>query len=122
MNSFLSTLLGWVGLTPPRIFCRRKVWEAGVHELARRTLGEKRESGAYLLGKTLTNGARTIFSISFSTMMSIPRRWRPASSRSARLRCPASGKSAASAVTGSSPTYMFIRSDTVRAHPTVPIL
>lgn len=65
MNSFLSTLLGWAGLAPPRIFCRRKIWEVGVRELARRTLGEKRESGAYLLGKTLSNGAHEILDFVF---------------------------------------------------------
>jgi hypothetical protein len=65
MNSFLSTLLGWVGLAPPRILCRRKVWEAGVCELARRTLGEKRESGAYLLGRTLRNGMHEILDFVF---------------------------------------------------------
>ncbi len=65
MNSFLNTLLGSVGLAPPRIFCRRKVWETGVHELARRTLGEKCESGAYLLGKTLNNGVHEILDFVF---------------------------------------------------------
>jgi hypothetical protein len=65
MNSFLSTLLGWVGLAPPRIFCRRRVWESGVRELARRTLGENRESGAYLLGKTLNNGTHEILDFVF---------------------------------------------------------
>src|SRR5258708_951086 len=51
MRSFLNTLLGWLGLTPPRLRCRRRIWDAGVEELARRTLGERRESGAYLLGQ-----------------------------------------------------------------------
>lgn len=60
MSSFLSTLLGWVGLAPPRIICARRVWEIGVHELARRTLGETRESGAYLLGRTRDNGIHEI--------------------------------------------------------------
>jgi len=65
MNSFLSTLLGWFGLAPRRVFCGRKVWEAGVDELARRTLGETRESGAYLLGKTKGNGAHEILDFVF---------------------------------------------------------
>ena len=56
MNSFLNMLLGWVGLAPPRITCARRVWERGVHELARRTRNETRESGAYLLGRTRQNG------------------------------------------------------------------
>src|SRR6202041_2575586 len=65
MNSFLSMLLGWIGLAPPRIFCRRKGWDTGVRELARRTLGGKRESGAYLLGKTLDNGSHEILDFVF---------------------------------------------------------
>src|SRR5258708_7311686 len=51
MRSFLNTLLGWLGLTPPRLRCRRRIWDTGVEELARRTLGERREIGAYLLGQ-----------------------------------------------------------------------
>ncbi|HQS18123.1 hypothetical protein [Reyranella sp.] len=65
MNSLLSTLLGWVGLAPPKIFCRRKVWDAGTRELARRTLGERRESGAYLLGRKAWTGAYEILDFVF---------------------------------------------------------
>ena len=65
MSSFLNTLLGWVGLAPPRITCARGVWEAGVHELARRTLGETRESGAYLLGRMRQNGTHEILEFVF---------------------------------------------------------
>lgn len=60
MRSYLNTLLGWLGLAPPRLRCRRTVWEAGVQELARRTLGGRRESGAYLLGKNLVDGGKEI--------------------------------------------------------------
>ena len=65
MNSFLSMLLGWLGLRQPKIFCRKKVWKAGVRELARRTQGETRESGAYLLGKTHPNGVHEILDFVF---------------------------------------------------------
>lgn len=34
----------------PRLTCARHVWASGVQELARRTLGARRESGAFLLG------------------------------------------------------------------------
>jgi hypothetical protein len=51
MRSFLNTLLGWLGLAPPRLRCRAVIWNEGVQELARRTLGGRRESGAYLLGR-----------------------------------------------------------------------
>jgi hypothetical protein len=65
MNSFLNTLRGWLGLAPPRVICRRRVWETGVAELARRTLGERRESGAYLLGRTFKNGVHEILDFVF---------------------------------------------------------
>lgn len=65
MNSFLSMLLGWVGLARPRIWCRRRLWEVGVHELARRTRGETRESGAYLLGRTSRSGIHQILEFVF---------------------------------------------------------
>jgi hypothetical protein len=60
MRSFLSTLLGWVGLAPPRLRCQRAIWRAGVAELARRTLGGRRESGAYLLGRERADGSKEI--------------------------------------------------------------
>jgi hypothetical protein len=65
MRSFLNTLLGWLGLAPPRLRCRRGVWETGVHELARRTLGGRRESGAYLLGRHRRDGGRDILEFIF---------------------------------------------------------
>jgi hypothetical protein len=65
MHSFLNTLLGWLGLAPPKLRCRRDVWEAGVSELARRTLGGRRESGAYLLGKDRPDGGRQILEFVF---------------------------------------------------------
>jgi hypothetical protein len=65
MNSFLNTLLGWARLAPPRITCSRRVWEAGVHELASRTLRETRESGAYLLGRRLKNDVHEILEFVF---------------------------------------------------------
>lgn len=52
MRSLLNKLLGWLpGRPEPRITCRRAVWEAGIAELARRTKGHSRESGAFLLGR-----------------------------------------------------------------------
>lgn len=59
MHSFLNTLLGWLGLAP-KLRCRRTIWETGVVELARRTLGGQRESGAYLLGTHRSDGSRDI--------------------------------------------------------------
>lgn len=60
MRSFLNTLRGWLLGRPPRLRCARSVWEPGVKELAKRTLGEKRESGAYLLGVELPDGGKRI--------------------------------------------------------------
>ena len=65
MPSFLNTLLGWLGLTQPRLRCRRRIWDAGVEELARRTLGERRESGAYLLGRPRPDGSKEILEFVF---------------------------------------------------------
>jgi hypothetical protein len=65
MRSLLNTLLGWLGLAPPRLRCRRTIWEAGVQELARRTLGGRRESGAYLLGKDRADGGKEILEFVF---------------------------------------------------------
>ena len=56
MNSFLSTLLGWVGLAPPRIFCRRKVWNAGVTGAGAPNAWREARERRLLLGETLTNG------------------------------------------------------------------
>ena len=65
MHSLLNTLRGWLGLAQPRLRCRRDVWEAGVSELARRTLGGRRESGAYLLGRDRPDGGRQILEFVF---------------------------------------------------------
>jgi len=65
MNSFLNTLLGWLKPTLPKVSCRQDVWERGVAELAKRTLGESRESGAYLLGKYLNDESREILEFVF---------------------------------------------------------
>jgi len=65
MRLLLNTLLGWLGKAPPRLRCRRKVWEAGVAELARRTLGGRRESGAYLLGEPRRDGGKDILEFLF---------------------------------------------------------
>jgi hypothetical protein len=65
MNWFLNTLLSWARPAPPRITCAYATWEAGAQELARRTLNETRESGAYLLGRTLKNGAHEILEFVF---------------------------------------------------------
>jgi hypothetical protein len=60
MRSFLNTLLGWLGLAPPRLRCNTRIWYAGVEELERRTLDGRRESGAYLLGPHRADGGRDI--------------------------------------------------------------
>ena len=60
MASFLSRLLGWLSRQPPRLRCESCLWRAGVTELARRTLGGRRESGAYLLGVELPDGGKRI--------------------------------------------------------------
>jgi hypothetical protein len=65
MRSFLNTLRGWLGLTPPRLRCSRSIWSAGVSELAKRTLGERRESGAYLLGRENKDGSKEILDFIF---------------------------------------------------------
>jgi hypothetical protein len=65
MRSFLNTLRGWLGLTPPKLYCQRQIWSAGVKELARRTLGERRESGAYLLGRDRPRGGKEILEFVF---------------------------------------------------------
>ncbi len=35
----------------PELICSRAIWDGGVRELGRRTLGGSRESGAFLIGK-----------------------------------------------------------------------
>jgi hypothetical protein len=65
MRSLLNTLLGWLGLAPPRLRCRRHIWNAGVEELAKRTLGGRRESGAFLLGTYRGDGSRDIVEFVF---------------------------------------------------------
>lgn len=65
MPSFLNTLRGWLGLTPPKLRCSRRIWYTGVAELAKRTLGERRESGAYLLGRENGDGSKEILDFVF---------------------------------------------------------
>lgn len=65
MASFVNRLLGWLFGPPPRLRCSRQVWEAGVAELARRTNGRRRESGAYLLGDELPRGGKRILEFVF---------------------------------------------------------
>ncbi len=65
MHSFQNMLLGWLGRRPPRLRCCRRVWDAGVLELARRTLGSQRESGAYLLGRNRRDGSKEILEFVF---------------------------------------------------------
>ena len=60
MRSFLNRLLGWIAGPPPRLRCNRAIWQDGVSELARRTQGQTRESGAYLLGIPLPDGGSRI--------------------------------------------------------------
>ena len=50
MHSLLNRLVGWLLRPKPRIVCDPSVWAAGVRELEKRTLGARRESGAFLLG------------------------------------------------------------------------
>jgi hypothetical protein len=59
MKSFLSTLRGRL-LRRPRLTCSHEVWNAGVKELARRTQGNRRESGAFLLGIVNLDGTKHI--------------------------------------------------------------
>ena len=69
MPSFLSKLFGWLFGYPsqpqPRIHCSAQVWQAGVEELARRTLRGRRESGAFLLGRDVTGGGKQILEFVF---------------------------------------------------------
>lgn len=60
MRSLLSKLFGWITGRRPRLRCDRGLWAAGTSELARRTRGRTQESGAYLLGETLTDGSHRI--------------------------------------------------------------
>lgn len=60
MGSFLSRLFGWIAGPQPKLYCNRRLWNAGVAELARRTNNCTRESGAYLLGRILRNGSSRI--------------------------------------------------------------
>ncbi len=50
MTSFPSKLVGLLRGKPPSLMCDRGVWRAGAAELRKRTLGGRRESGAFLLG------------------------------------------------------------------------
>jgi hypothetical protein len=65
MAWFLSRLLGWLTGPPPRLRCDRALWRSGVSQLALRTLGGRRESGAYLLGTPLPDRSRRILEFVF---------------------------------------------------------
>ena len=65
MDSLWYRLFGWIIGRPPRLRCSREIWFAGTAELARRTLGQTRESGAYLLGETCRDGSRRILEFVF---------------------------------------------------------
>lgn len=61
MHSFLNRLFGWLlGPPEPRIVCDATVWMAGAAELKRRTLGGRRESGAFLIGEAPIKGPKII--------------------------------------------------------------
>ncbi|MGG7579591.1 hypothetical protein [Rhizobium sp. Nf11,1] len=61
MHWFLSRLFGWLHDQPkPRIVCDKALWMAGVAELARRTMGCQRESGAFLIGDAPERRPRVI--------------------------------------------------------------
>jgi len=59
MVSSIRTLLRTAIGRPPKLICRRSVWNQGVDELHRRTAGRECESGAFLLG-TSKKSTRTI--------------------------------------------------------------
>jgi len=65
MRSLLSMLTGWLVGPPPKLRCQNRIWAKGVRELARRTLGERRESGAYLLGRARADGSKEILDFVF---------------------------------------------------------
>src|SRR3546814_13389706 len=60
MRSLLNKLLGWITGRRPKLRCNRAAWRIGTAELARRTRGRTQESGAYLLGATLSDGSHLI--------------------------------------------------------------
>lgn len=51
MTSWLSKLFGWLSAMRPSLTCDADVWRVGTMELNRRTLNERRESGAFLIGR-----------------------------------------------------------------------
>jgi hypothetical protein len=65
MASVLNKLLGWLCGPQPRLRCSATIWAAGVAELARRTNGGMRESGAYLLGVDVPQGGQRILEFVF---------------------------------------------------------
>src|SRR3546814_5616833 len=60
MRSLLNKLLGWIAGRRPKLRCNRAAWRIGTAELARRTRGRTQESGAYLLGESLSDGSHLI--------------------------------------------------------------
>jgi hypothetical protein len=51
MGYWLATVARTLLARRPELICDRRTWLSGVQELQRRTLGGRRESGAFLLGK-----------------------------------------------------------------------
>lgn len=60
MPWFLSKLTGWLFGAPPKLLCSEALWRNAVAELAARTNGGRRESGAYILGVTTPKGEKRI--------------------------------------------------------------
>jgi len=66
MRWLLNRLLGWLAAaSSPGLACDATVWAAGVRELGRRTLGGRRESGAFLLGVAEKAGTRRVLEFVF---------------------------------------------------------
>ncbi|MBK6008670.1 hypothetical protein JJB11_21425 [Ramlibacter ginsenosidimutans] len=47
----MNKLRTWLEKPSPKLTCSERVWRKGVAELERRTLGARRESGAFLIGQ-----------------------------------------------------------------------
>ncbi|MES0069367.1 hypothetical protein NKJ73_26705 [Mesorhizobium sp. M0074] len=60
MRWLLNRLFGWLHGPEPRIICDTAVWMDGAAELGRRTLGRRRESGAFLIGEASESGPKII--------------------------------------------------------------
>jgi hypothetical protein len=60
MRWFQSKPAGSLLGIDPRVVCNAEIWSLGVRELERRTLGARRESGAFLLGEDKGEGKRIL--------------------------------------------------------------